>query len=112
MGHVRASLILHKGSRQAEALRPQIPDRSPKAERPRGTGQVHPWRKGPAEGVRVEAVWRVSPIEGQPAQFHGETWPPQRRWTYTSKKPEKMHFKPYLQTLRLGLTQVPALLVR
>ena len=110
MGRVRASLILHKGSRQAEALRPQILDRSPKAERPRGTGQVHPWRKGPAERVRVEAVWRVSPIEGQPAQFHGETWPPQRRWLQRSQK--KMHSKPYLQTLRLGLTQVPVLLVR
>lgn len=120
MCRVKASpLILHKGSRQVEDPRPQIPDRSPKAERARGTGQVHPWGNGPAGGRGGEgagkgggAVWRVSPIKGQPAQFHGETQPSTTMTDPYFREARKMHFKPYLQALRLVLTQVPARWVR
>lgn len=57
-------------------------------------------------------MWRVRPIKGQPAQFHGETQPSTTKTDPYFREARKMHFKPYLQVLRLVLMQVPARWVR
>lgn len=66
-------LILHKGSRQVEAPRPQIPDESPLA--CKRDGSSPPWGRRACWEGRGGAVWRSPPHQGQPAQFRGETQP-------------------------------------
>lgn len=87
---VRASpLILHKGSRQVEALRLKF--RTEVLWRARGTGQVHPWGNGPAGGGAGRGGVESPPIKGQPAQFHGETQPSTTKTDPYFREARKMH---------------------